>query len=487
MRKQVTKGQFINGTIWKLIETVMSVGVTFIVSLILARLLSANDFGVIALTNVFINFSEILLQSAFSAPLIQKEKIDDVDYTSVLVFSMIMAAVLYGVVFVISPTFARIYDQEILTKVLRVISLIFVFQAFGSVRTAIISRQMKFKTLSLCTIISSVLSGAIGIAMAVMGFGVWALVAQKLLYQAILNIVLFIVIKWKPTFEGISFKRVTGLLSFGSKVLASSFVSYVSDSSVSIITGKQYSVTALGYSSKGTQYPCDLSIFSFQAVATALFPTLASYQNDRHSQKMIMRKVVSVVAFLLFPMMIGLMAVSERFIIFLLTEKWIMSVPYMKAACIYYCATPLMLINIQLYHSVGNGDARLKYESVKLFLTLATLIIGAYILKISLQMVFAIRAAIEVLIAAVSVVGLKNEIGYSYNEYIQDLTKPLVQTVLMAVSVMLVGRYVDLSNTMVLFLQVLAGMIIYVVLSAIWKPVGYTELLKIIKERRANA
>lgn len=487
MRQKISKKQFVNGTIWKIIETLMSFGVTFIVSLILARLLSPNDFGVIALTGVFINFSEIILQSAFSAPLIQKEKVDNADYTSVLIFSLMIAGLLYCIVFVTAPLFSSVYQQDILKPVLRVIAVIFAFQALGSVRIAIISRQMKFKTLSLCTVAAAISSGVFGVLLAVLGFGVWALVAQKILYQAVLNIVLFAVIKWKPSLEGISFARVKELLSFGSRVLASSIVSYVSDSSVSLITGKVYSVSALGYSSKGMQYPCDLSISTFQAVSTALFPTLASYQTSREMQKQIMRKVIGVVAFLLFPMMAGLFVVAKPFILFLLTEKWIESVPFMQAACVYYCATPLMLINVQLYHSVGNGSVRVRLEMIKLICTAGTLLIGAVLLGISLESVFIIRACIEVIIAALSVIGLKKTIDYSYGEYIQDLKMPAILTVCMSIIVGLIGMLLNMPNNTELAIQVTAGIFVYTILSMIFKPNGYSDLLIILREKTKHA
>lgn len=481
MMKRVSKEQFINGIIWKLVETVMAVGTTFAVSIMLARLLDPEDFGIIALANVVINFSEIILQGAFSAPLIQKKDVDDIDYTSVLIFSIMCSVLLYIIVFLLAPTFADVYNEKDLTFVLRVISCIFVFQAIGSVRIAIISRNMRFKTLSICTIIASVISGAVGIVMAVCHYGVWALVFQKISYQALLNIILFAVIKWKPRIKGVSFKRVGELFSFGSKVLGSSVISYVSDSSINIVTGRAYSVSALGYSSKGIQYPCDLSIFSFQAVAASLFPTLSSYQNDVESQKKIMRKVVSVVAYVLFPMMLGMFAVSDRLIVFLLTDKWRASIPFMKIASIYYCATPIMLINVQLYHSRGNGKVRLLVEGVKLICTICCLWFGVLFFKSSLETIFICRTIIEIAVAFLSTIGLKKTIQYSLSEYFNDLKTPLVMSTIMAVVVVIIGKVNSFSNSLQLLIQILSGVILYILMSCIFKPKGYVELITIVK------
>lgn len=486
MRKLISKEQFVSGTFWKVLETVMSGGTTLIVSIILARLLDADAFGIIALASIIINFSEIILQSAFVAPLVQKDNIDDVDYTSVLIFSLICATGLYIIVFGTAPFFAKAYDKEILTPILRVISIIFIFQAMGSVRTAIISRNMRFKTLSICTVIASVSSGILGVVLALCNFGVWALVFQKIAYQAILNIVLFWVISWKPKLKGIALTRIKGLLSFGSKVFGSSLISYISDSSISIVTGKAYSVSALGYSSKGTQYPCVVSIFSFQAVATSLFPTLASYQHDIKSQKIIMRKVVSVVAFLLFPMMLGMFAVSDRLIIFLLTDKWVLSIPFMKIACIYYCATPLMLINIQLYHSRGNGDVRLFLELIKLICTLSCLFFGVAVFHYSLITIFVFRTCIEILIAFISITELKNAVDYSLFEYYMDIIKPFFQSIVMVVVVQGVGLLLNFNNGLVLLCQIILGVIIYLFLSLLLKPNGYTDFMRVLSERLHN-
>ena len=484
MSEHVLRNKFVNGTMWKMIETIASVAITFIVSLILARLLDNEVFGIIALTNVFINFSEIILQSAFTTPLIQKKDTDNGDYSSVFVFSLTLALLLYVAIFALSPAIANYYEAPILSPVLRVISVMFIFQAFGSVRTAIISRNMQFKTLSKCTVASSILSGALGILAAYLGLGIWALVIQKVSNLFFLNLFLLISIKWVPAFSQIRFSKVKELLGFGVKVFASSLLSFFSDSSISLVTGKAYSFTDLGNCSYGTKYPCDASIFTFQSIASTLLPTLSTCQDDLPRMKEILRKVLQVVGYALFPMMLGLFSVSDRLTIFLLTEKWSGAIVFMRLACLYYIATPLLLLNVQLFHALGNGTIRIRLETIKFIATVALLVFGVFIFKQSLVFVIAVRSAIEMTLALLSIIAMKKSIGYSIKEYFRDLAFPIVTSLIMTAAVMLVGKILPFGNTLVLVIQIVLGAMIYGAATLVIKPRGFVLIKELLGKRQ---
>lgn len=223
--KEITKASAAKNSIWKLLESFLSKGVSMLVSIVLARILLPDDYGIIAFTSVFINLSDTLIQAGFSTALIRKEKVDEKDYSTVLGISIIMAFFLYIVIFLSAPIISNFYNEPLLVNVLRVIALSLFFQAFASVRTAIVSREMKFRVLFICSMVSNVLSGIVGIAIAYLGFGVWALVIQQLAQQLILTVSLFIAVKMKVKFK-IYKESAKELVPFSIKVLTSSLLSF---------------------------------------------------------------------------------------------------------------------------------------------------------------------------------------------------------------------------------------------------------------------
>ena len=255
--ENISKKQFAAGTFWKVVEQFSAKGVSFIVSLIIMRKLGAEEYGLIGLTAIFTNFSDMLIDAGFTTALIRKEKVDEYDYSSVLLMSMLIAAVLYTGIFIGSPYFAAYYSKPELKSVLRVICLMLFIQAFSSTRNANIARNMQFKFLFRCNLTASIISGIIGIVLAYSGFGVWALVVQQLAQTGISTILLFLRIRWDFKFK-IDFQRIKSLAAFGLGVVGSSFINYLASSVSSLIIGKRFSVTELGYSDKGGQFPMQL-------------------------------------------------------------------------------------------------------------------------------------------------------------------------------------------------------------------------------------
>ena len=250
-----------------------------------------EDYGVIALTTVFTTLSDLLIDGGFSTALIRKEKIEESDYSCVLSISFSIAFVLYTCLFFSAPHISNYYNKPILTAVLRVISLTLFLQAFTSVRTAVVNRNLQFKLLSFCNATGSLISGIIGIIAAYLGLGVWALVIQRLLQVLISNILLFakVKLKIKPFFD---LPKIKELASFSIGVVSSSILNYVGGSLYSIVIGKRYSVAELGYYEKGGQLPMQASLYTFGAMSSVLLPTIASYQNDVEKVKHIIRRIV---------------------------------------------------------------------------------------------------------------------------------------------------------------------------------------------------
>ena len=308
---KISKKQFFEGAFWKIIETVAAKGVSFIVSLVLARLLTPGDYGIIAITTTFTSLSDVLIDGGFSTTLIRKKEVDKLDFNCVFLSSFSIAIVLYALMFFGAPFVVSYYKEPLLKDVLRIVGLMLFMQAFSATRTALIHREMRFKLLFYCNMIGSIISGVAGIIAAEVGLGVWALVIQQLSQQAIVTILLLVKLHWKFEWK-FDIKRFKEIFKFSIGVMGGSLLSYAGSSIYNLVIGKKYSVTDLGYSDKGGQLPMQVSLYTFSAMSSVLLPTLSSYQDEKEIFKKIMRKVTSMTAFIVFPLMLGMAVTAMK-------------------------------------------------------------------------------------------------------------------------------------------------------------------------------
>ena len=489
--EKFTKKQVVSGALWKIIEQFSAKGISFIVSLVLARLLLPDDYGLIALTAVFTNFSDILIDSGFSTALVRKKDVDDYDYSSVFCVSFSIATALYLVIFFSAPYISDFYGEPSLTAVLRVIGLTLFFQAFSSIRIAAVTRKMQFKLLFRCNCIATVCSGVVGILSAYFGAGVWALVIQRLTQQLLSTVLLLLFIKWKFIFK-FRFDRLKEMMKFSSGVVASSFINYFGGSLYSLIIGKRYSVEDLGYYNKSSELSMQVSLYTFGAMSSVLLPTLASYQEDLERMKSIVRRVVSITAYLIFPMMIGLAMVSSELVTLLYTEKWLPIVPMMRFSCLYYTATPFMLINVQVFFALGRSSYRVKSELARLVMLIGGILIFSIGLNYNVYYLALVCAVVEVLTVLVTYFYVRKMLNYRIKEYLGDLIVPILAAVCMAIGIFAVDFLLSsvlMIDTILwsLIFKVLFGVLIYLVLSMFLKIQGFNELLgflKVFKKRR---
>lgn len=483
--ERVTKNQFAKSAIWKLVGTFAAKGVSLVISIILARILLPTDYGIVAIAVVFTNLSDILIDGGFTTALVSKKEVDKYDYSCVFITSLIISAVLYVAMYFSSPFFARYYDEPILEKLLRIIGLIFFIQAFSVTRNVAVQRNMQFKLHSICSLIASIVSGVIGIICAYSGLGVWSLVIQQLSQQAILTILLFVKIRVKLSFV-FDRKRFFGIFRFSIGVMSATLINYVGGSLNSLFIGKVYSVEDLGYSDKGGQLPMQVSLYSFSSLSNVLLPTLASYQDDLDSFKIVIRKAIKMTAYIVFPMMIGMALLSKELIVVLLTDKWLPAVRIMQYSCIYYLATPFMLININAFYSLGHKYIRIRTEIIRIILIATGLFVGAYVFGCTINQLVLINAIIAVIVAIVTYFELKALIGYKITEAGMDLLKPGLITFMMGAIVFLI-RYGLLrigieSNLIIMAVCVVAGMLLYLLFSILLKVESYLELKEIVSK-----
>lgn len=479
----VSKKKFATSAVWKTLETFSAKGISMLVSIVLSRILMPEDYGVLTMTAVFTGLSDILIDGGFSTALIRKKDVDEYDYCAVFSISSLMALILYVILYFSAPYVADYYHTPELNLVLRVVGIVFFLQSFTAVQNGIINRNMRFRLLFVCNAVASILSGVIGILCALYGWGVWALVVQRLTQQLLLTIIIFSNVKARLSWK-FDFVRIREMLGFSVGVVGASLLNYIGGNIYNVAIGKKYSLTDLGYYDKGGQLPMQFSLYLFGALSSVLLPTLASSQNDLPRVSRIVRKTVGMTSFLIMPLMAGMAAVSKELIVLLFTEKWLPSVSIMHYSCIYYLATPYMLINIQVFFALGHSNIRVKTETIRLALLAISLYVFGFVLGSSMNDLALVGAVISVLIALITYIEVRKLIQYEISEVIQDIGKPLVASLCMIIIISVFQYFVPIDSMLIsLICKVIIGVITYTCLTFVLKIPERNDILDVVRRK----
>ena len=471
------KSTIISSLFWKFLQSCGTSGISAIVGIILARLLLPEDYGVIALITVFIAVAQIFVTSGLNTALIQKKEVDDTDYSSVFFLSLIIAAVCYAILFITSPFIAAFYGNEIITPVLRVLGLTLFFGAFNSIQNAVIARSFTFKNLFISSLGAVIISGIVGIVMALLGYGVWALVGQQLVSYIALCIIMWVTVKWRPKLL-FSITRVKTLFSFGWKLLVSAQIDTIYTNISTLVIGKLYPANMLGYYSQGRQYPNVIVSNINASIQTVMLPAYAKNQDDKATVKQIMRRALTTSSFLVLPAMAGLAAVAEPLVILLLTEKWIMAVPFLQIFCCVYALWPIHTVNLQAVNGIGRSDVFLKLEIIKKAVGLIALAItipmGIYVMAIG--MIFT-----GIISTFINAYPNKKLLEYSPLEQWKDIMPSLVISVIMF-GIVYTITLLPFPCWAMLLIQIPLGIIIYFGLAKLFKLETLTYAVDTAKE-----
>lgn len=363
----------ITNLLWRFAERCGAQAVSFLVSIILARLLAPEAYGTIALAMVFINILQVFVDSGMGTALIQKKDADDLDFSSVFYFNIAACLVLYAGLFLAAPSIAQFYGDPALTALVRALSLTVVVSGVRNIQQSYVSRHLLFKRFFFSTIGSTLASAVVGIAMAYAGFGVWALVGQSLSNVVTGTIILWATVPWRPR-RMFSWQRLKGLLSFGWKLLVSSLLDTGYNNLRSLIIGKLYSSADLAYYNQGDKLP-NLVITNINtSIDSVLLPTMANEQDDHARVRSMTRRAIKTSTYVMAPLMMGLAACAEPLIRLILTEKWLPCVPYLRIFCITYMFYPIHTANLNAIKALGRSDLFLKLEIAKKIVGLTILL-----------------------------------------------------------------------------------------------------------------
>lgn len=474
---QHTKSNILSSLFWKLMERGGTQGIQFIVQIILARLLAPEQFGTIAIVMVFINLAQVFVQSGFNTSLVQKKDADEDDFSSVFYMSLGIAGILYVIMYISAPYIASFYRDPILTPVLRVLSITLFAGAFNSIQNAFVSRNLLFKKLFKSSLGAMLISGTLGIIAAYKGLGIWALVIQQLVNQVAITIIMWFTVKWRPTLI-ISFSKVRKLFSFGWKLLASALLDTGYQELRTLIIGRLYTPSILGYYNRGQLFPKVLVSNIDGSIQSVMLPTLSAYQDDKKRMKEMMRRAIVSSSFLIFPMMVGMAVVAEPLVKIVLTDKWLPAVPFLQIFCISYALMPIHTSNLQAINAMGRSDIFLRLEVIKKVIGLTILLIslpfGVYVIALSSILTGIIGTFINAY-------PNKELLNYSYKEQWLDIMPSLLISLIMG-GIVYLFNYLSIPEWQILILQIVSGSIIYLLLAKIFKIESFTYLVGTMKQ-----
>ena len=460
----VTRRSFFTNVLWRFLERVGAQAVSFVVSIVLARLIAPESYGAIGLITVFIVILQVFVDSGLGNALIQKKDADDLDYSTVFFTNITFCLLLYIILFFAAPLIAHFYKDNQFTLLIRVLGLTLIISGVKNIQQAYVAKNMIFKKFFFSTLLGTIIAAVIGILLAYKGFGVWALITQQLTNLTIDTLVLWIIVPWKPKFM-FSFERLKSLFSFGWKLLLSAIIATVFSKLRQLIIGKKYTPTDLAYYNKAEAFPSLIVLNIDASLNNVLLSAMASSQDDVSVVRNMARRTLKTSTYIMSPLMIGLAVVAPSVIKLLLTEKWIFCVPYLRVFCIYYMFFPIFTVNLNAINAMGRSDLFLKIEIVKktvgFIILLASMWFGVWVMDCCVL----IENFAEQIIDSYP---NRKLIGYSYFTQLKDILPNILLSIFMVICVYFI-QCLPLQYWIILVIQIIIGAIVYLLGSILLK------------------
>lgn len=470
------KQKTITGTIWSFIDSFANQGIQFIAGIVLARILSPREFGLIGMLTIFIALSQSFIDSGFTNALIRKKNCTQTDYSTVFYFNFVVGIIFYFILFFSAGSISVFFNEPQLELLLQVLGIGLILNALGIIQRTILTKDINFKLQTRVSIAASTLSGIIAIAMAFNGFGVWSLVALTLSRFGFTSFFLWMWAKWKPslTFSTRSFKD---LFSFGSKLLISGLIDTVYRNIYYFIIGKYFSAVELGYFTRADQFQALPSQQLTGVFGRVSYPILSTIQNDVKKLRNAYKQIIKSTMLITFVFMLGMAAIAKPMILTLIGEQWLPSVIYLQMLCFVGMFYPLHALNLNMLKVLGRSDLFLRLEIIKTVLAVPVIIIGIlYGIKIMI-----LGMLINTIIAYyLNSFWSGKLIGYSSFEQVKDIFPSFLLAFTVAAIVYIIGNVIDFSNIWILVTQLIIGAVLTIILAEIFKLNSYLTLKEII-------
>lgn len=473
------KSKTVKGTVWSSVERFSVQGIQFAVMIVMARLLTPSDYGLVGMIAIFIAISQSLVDSGFSQALIRKQDRTEVDNSTVFYFNIAVGGLLYLILFVCAPLIADFYGEPSLTPITRAIGLSVVFNSLAVVQRALLTVRLDFKTQAKASLAGCLVSGAVGIGMAYGGRGVWAIVWQQITNLFVVTSLLWVLSKWKPV-PRYSWRSFRELFGFGSKMLASGLLDTLYRNIYLIVIGKVFRASDLGYYTRANQFSDFASSNITGIFQRVTYPVLCTIQDDTERLRDVYRRLLKTSAFVIFPLMMGLAAVSKPMVVTFLTEKWLFSAVLLVPLCFASMWYPVHAINLNLLQVEGRSDLFLRLEVIKKILGVAVLCV-----TLPLGLVWmcwgSLVSSIIALVINTRYTG--RLIGLGFMSQMRDLLPTFVLSIAVGGVVYLTVTFISMAAPVALAVGVLEGAAIYTAAARILRFSEFKELTAIIKRR----
>ena len=462
--------------IWRFLERCGAQGVTFLVSVVLARLLDPSVYGTVALVTVFTAILQVFVDSGMGNALIQKKDADDLDFSSVFYFNLSACLLLYMVMFFAAPFIAAFYNMPDLTPVVRVLSLTLIISGVKNIQQAYVSRNMLFKKFFFATLGGTLGAAVIGIWMAWKGYGVWALVAQHLFNATLDTIILWVTVKWRPK-RAFSLERLKGLFSYGWKLLVSALLDTGYNNLRSLIIGKLYTSADLAFFNRGKQFPNLIVTNINTSIDSVLLPTMSKEQDNRDRVRDMTRRAIKTCTFIMMPLMMGLAVCAVPLIRIILTDKWLPAAFFLRGFCFTFAFYPIHTANLNAIKAMGRSDLFLKLEVIKKVVSIAALVSTMFISVEAMALALPVTSILGQIINSWP---NRKLLDYSYRAQLLDMLPQIGLSAVMGAIIFLI-QFLRLSDVATLLIQVPLGALIYIVGSKLLHIDSYEYVKGLIK------
>ncbi len=476
------KNKTIAAIFWSFFERIGQNVIQFIITIILARLLLPAEFGLIAMLTIFMAVAQSFIDSGFGSALIQKQDATQVDENSIFYFNIFVGGIGAGLLCIGAPWIADFYNTPILVPLTRVLSLNLIINSFALIQTSLLVKKVDFKNQLKISLMATFLSGLIGIVMAYNGYGVWSLVAQSLLYNFSRTCLLWFLIRWRPSGE-FSFRSLKTLFSFGSKLLFSGLLETFFQNIYLVVIGKIFSPTDLGFYSRAQQFAYLPVNNVSTAVARVTFPVFSSIQNDKIRLKTGIKKALSMMALLTFPVMIGLIVIARPLVSILIGEKWLPCVPYLQLLCLVFILYPLHVINLNVLKSIGRSDLFLKLEIAKKIIAVIAIVV-TYRWGITAMIIGQFGTSLIAYYLNSYYVG--KLLDYSILQQLGDIIIVFIFSCIIGGVAFAVALIQFPNDYILISTQIILGIVLYAGLCSLAKLESFIEIINMIKFKVLN-
>lgn len=468
----------ISGMLWSFSDSIAGQAIQFVVGLILARILSPAEFGLVGMITVFLAVSQSFIDSGFAQALIRKPGAGENDYSTVFWFNLGAGVIFFALFFALAPAISRFYNEPKLLALTRVLSVILIINSFGMVQRALLTRRIDFRQQTIITVVSALISGVVAIWMALTGYGVWSLVWKSLIGYLIQAVLLWWLSKWRPVFI-FSWESFRDLFAFGSKLLISGLIDTVYRNIYPLIIGKVFTAEDLGFYSRADQFTKLPSQNISQVVQRVSYPALSQLQDDNPKLKSGYRKVITTTMYISFIALLCLAAVAKPMIVVLIGEKWLPAVPYLQLLCLGGMLYPLHAINLNMLKVKGRSDLFLRLEIIKKLLAVPVILAGIFIGIYAMLIGMVVHSFVGYFINSYY---SGRMINYPFNEQLSDILPAFIIALVTAGVTWLLSFVIPAGNFVVLTIQLVTAAGLTLLLSELTKNRGYLEIKAIVTD-----